>query len=140
MNIKDLFGGVSDEEMKKYAAEAEQKYGGTEEYKQSMERVKKIGKLGMIKVAMEQASITKALTKTLKEGKSAEGEEVQKLIQRHYESLRAFYEPNLEMYKGLAEMYVSDERFRSNYEKIAPGLAEFLKKGMLYYVEQQKKK
>jgi len=33
--------------------------------------------------------------------------EVQALVQRHYDALRFFYEPNPEMYQGLADMYVA---------------------------------
>jgi hypothetical protein len=30
------------------------------------------------------------------------------------------------MHVGLAEMYIADPRFTSTYEKIAPGLAQYL--------------
>ena len=32
-----------------------------------------------------------------------------------------------EAHKGLADGYVSDERFRAYYEKVAPGAAQFLR-------------
>ncbi|MEP7081568.1 MAG: TipAS antibiotic-recognition domain-containing protein [Chloroflexota bacterium] len=38
----------------------------------------------------------------------------------------AFYECSYEMHVGLAEMYVADPRFTATYEKIAPGLAQYL--------------
>jgi MerR family transcriptional regulator, thiopeptide resistance regulator len=40
---------------------------------------------------------------------------------------RWFYECNDEIHRGLTEMYVSDERFRSNYDTQVPGLAAFIR-------------
>jgi hypothetical protein len=40
---------------------------------------------------------------------------------------RWFYECTYEIHRGLTEMYVSDERFRSNYDATAPGLAAFIR-------------
>jgi len=139
MENNDLFGNISKEDLEKYAKEAEEKWGHTEAYKQSQERVKKLGMFGMIKVAREQAAITKDIGNAMKAGEKPESEKVQKIIARHYESLRTFYEPNLELYRGLANMYISDPRFAENYNKIAPGLAEYMSKAMLYFVETAKK-
>jgi hypothetical protein len=40
---------------------------------------------------------------------------------------RWFYECTYEIHVGLGEMYVVDPRFRATYEKVAPGLAEYLR-------------
>jgi MerR family transcriptional regulator, thiopeptide resistance regulator len=40
---------------------------------------------------------------------------------------RWFYECDYEIHRGLTEMYVSDERFRSNYDAQIPGLAAFIR-------------
>jgi hypothetical protein len=63
---------------------------------------------------------------------------VQALIAEHYNSLRTFYEPNLEMYAGLANMYVDDPRFRATFERYDKDLPEFMRDAMLAYVEKQK--
>ena len=122
--MNDLNGDLNLDnlDMDKLAAEAKDKWGDTEAFKQSEERVKKLGKFGMLKMAHESAKIMQGIVSRMNEGPKSE--EVQKLIGRHYESLRNFYEPNLEMYRGLANMYVNDERFRSTHDKIAPGLAK----------------
>ena len=56
--------------------------------------------------------------------------EVLALIVRHYEYLRYFYEPDLEMYRGLGQMYVDDPRFTAYYEKFVPGLAVFMREAI----------
>ena len=38
----------------------------------------------------------------------------------------AFYDCSYQMHVGLAEMYLADPRFTATYEKIAPGLAQYL--------------
>ena len=38
-----------------------------------------------------------------------------------------------EAHKGLAEMYVADERFKQYYEDAAPGMAEFLRDAIVVY-------
>ena len=65
----------------------------------------------------------------------AESPEIQKLIGRHYDNLRNFYDPNLEMYRGLADMYVADNRFTAYFEKYRKGLAEFMRDAMHVYCD-----
>ena len=37
-----------------------------------------------------------------------------------------FYPCSLEMHVGLGEMYVADDRFAENYDKLRPGLAQYV--------------
>jgi hypothetical protein len=74
----------------------------------------------------------------MKDGQSPKNPEVQKLFARKYEDLRAFYEPSLEIYEGLAKMYVEDPRFKKTYENIAIGLAVYMRDGILEYVKNNK--
>ena len=39
---------------------------------------------------------------------------------------RWFYDCGYDMHRGLAEMYVADERFAKHYEDVAPGLAQYV--------------
>ena len=57
-------------------------------------------------------------------------EEARKLVAMHGHWLRMFWPDGLytpEAHKGLADGYVTDERFRAYYEKVAPGAAQFLR-------------
>jgi hypothetical protein len=68
-------------------------------------------------------------------------EVVQKLVQRHYDALKFFYEPNLTLYKGLADMYVGyegDTRFRAYFEKYDKKLPEFMRDAIYAYCEKNK--
>ncbi|MCC7196981.1 MerR family transcriptional regulator [Candidatus Peregrinibacteria bacterium] len=140
MKDDELYGNFTKEEMEKYTEEARQKWGHTDAYKQSQERVKKMGKEGLKKVLEESGKLTQEIAAAMKAGEDPKSDKVQVLIARHYDGLRAFYEPNFEMYRGLAEMYVADPRFKANYEKVAVGLAEYLRDGMVYYADVQEGK
>ncbi len=39
---------------------------------------------------------------------------------------RNFYDCTYEIHRGLADMYLADPRFTATYEKIAPGLAQYI--------------
>lgn len=58
----------------------------------------------------------------------------QKACDLHRQWLCLFYPRYSKAYhQGLAEMYVADERFRANYDKIAPGCTEFLRDAINIY-------
>jgi DNA-binding transcriptional MerR regulator len=62
------------------------------------------------------------------------GELAQKACDLHRQWLCVFY-PNYskEYHKGLGEMYVTDERFCANYDKLAPGCTEFFRNAINIY-------
>ena len=62
------------------------------------------------------------------------GELAQKACSLHRQWLSVYYPKyNKEYHKGLAEMYVADERFAANYEKLATGCTEFLRDAINIY-------
>lgn len=60
---------------------------------------------------------------------------VQTEVDIHYQGICRFWTPNAVSYTGLGRMYVDDPRFRSTYEKVAPGLAEYQRDAMAVYAE-----
>ncbi len=138
MEDKELYGGFSMEEMERYTEEAKRRWGQTEAWKQSQERTAHWTKADYKRVAEEGVKFTKIVASHM--GEDPASAPVQTLIAQHYDALRTFYEPNLVMYRGLAEMYVQDPRFRAYYEKIAPGLAQFMRDAMVAYCDAQEKK
>ena len=62
------------------------------------------------------------------------GEMAQKACDIHRKWLIIFYPKySKEYHKGLGEMYVADERFRDNYDKLAPGCTEFFRDAINIY-------
>ena len=133
MNKKDIAKKLDKKEMKAYAKEAEERWGQTVAYKESQERVKKMNKSEMKKIQEYGEALTADIAKNMDKGFNSK--EVQTLIAKHYNALRKFYEPNPELYRGLANMYLDDPRFSAYYDKYEKGLANFMKDAMIYFVD-----
>ena len=59
---------------------------------------------------------------------ASDSEEAMAAAEAHRRHIsRWFYECDYEIHRGLTEMYISDERFRSNYDAQVPGLAAFIR-------------
>lgn len=136
MEDTELYGDFSEKEMNAYAKEAKEKWGDTDAWRQSQERTKNFTKADYARIQKAGEEWAARLATFL--GTDPKSEHVQVMIAEHYNGLRTFYEPNLELYRGLADMYVADERFKKNYEKHAVGLAEFLRAAMIHYIETHK--
>lgn len=121
----------------KYAQEAKERWGESDLYRQSQERVKKFSKTDWERIKEEGEKLMKEIVAAMSGGASSP--EVQKLIAKHYEGLRTFYEPNLVMYRGLGNMYYDDPRFSAYYEKFHKGLAKFMKEAIGVYCDRQER-
>ena len=137
MNDKQLYTSFDDAEQQKYAEEAKERWGHTDAYKQSAERVKKMTKEDMGRIKKENDDLMKEIAAAMPKGPKSK--EVQALIAQHYKNLANFYDPNPKIYRGLAEMYVADPRFTAYYEKYAKGLAISMKEAMIYYADTLEK-
>lgn len=110
-----------------YAAEAEQRWGGTDAYAASQQRVSRYGKDDWARLKAETADWGARLAALMATAAPADGVEAMELAEEHRQSIsRWFYECTYEIHTGLADMYVADERFTAHYEAIAPGLAGYL--------------
>lgn len=63
-------------------------------------------------------------------------DEVRALLIRWHEWIRNFYEPSMEVLRGLGAMYAKAPDFRKNFEKIDPELPDFLPKTINCYVDE----
>jgi DNA-binding transcriptional MerR regulator len=111
-----------------YAEEAEQRWGGTEAYRQSQRRVASYEKEDWQQLKAEEEEVRARLATALAAGLAPDSEEAMAAAEAHRQHIsRWFYECTYEIHRGLADMYVSDERFRSNYDATAPGLARYIR-------------
>ncbi len=62
---------------------------------------------------------------------------VQAEVDAQYRAMRRFWTPNRNAWKGIGQMYVDDERFKANYDKIAEGLAEYQRDAMALYADNR---
>ncbi|NBX49975.1 MerR family transcriptional regulator [bacterium] len=135
MHDEELYGGLTKEEKDLYEQEVKNRWGHTSAYMQSQERTKNWKKEDYARMKESMETFMQKLIKVMPSGSTSE--ETQKLIDEHYNSLRAFYDPTIEMYRGLANMYIEDPRFTAFYEKYAKGLATFMRDAMLKYCDDR---
>ncbi|MEU7927505.1 MerR family transcriptional regulator [Micromonospora sp. NPDC049107] len=120
----EVFGDFRPEE---YEAEAEQRWGGTDAYRESNRRASRYGKEDWLRIKAENEDWGRRIVALMASGAPADGPEAMDLAEEHRQIIsRWFYECSYEVQTGLADMYMADERFTAYYEKIAPGLAAYL--------------
>ncbi|PWR06239.1 MerR family transcriptional regulator [Micromonospora acroterricola] len=120
----EVFGDFNPEE---HEAEAEQRWGDTEAYRESNRRVSRYGKDDWLRIKAENEDWGRRMTEVLASGVPADSPEAMELAEEHRQIIsRWFYECSYEVHTGLADMYMADERFTRHYENTAPGLAAYL--------------
>lgn len=77
-----------------------------------------------------------ALVQALKQGLKADSDEVQKLIQEHYDWVNHFWTPTKETYLGLGKTYLDHSDFRSFFNKYHPDLVDYLVAAMSVFAER----
>ena len=65
--------------------------------------------------------------------------EVQAIVERWRRHLDYFWTPNLDQLQALANGYNDDPRFKANFDKMHPQLAEFMREAVKVYAANQKK-
>jgi len=120
---KELFGeGFSDE----YQAEAEERWGETEAWRQSQARTARYNKADWEGIKAEMDAVHAAFVAALRSGAPADGREAMDAAERARVLIHdRFYEISPAFHRNLADMYVTDPRFAKTYEDLAPGLAEY---------------
>ena|SRR5215212_9068063 len=120
-----------------HAEEAEQRWGETEAYKESNRRVSGYTKEDWQQLKAEEEEIRTRLAAAFEAGLAPDSDEAMAAVEAHRGHIsRWFYECNYEMHRGLTEMYVSDERFRSHYDQRVPGLVLYIKEAALANAER----
>lgn len=139
-SIKDeeLYNAFDDADVKQYQAEVKQRWGTTDAYRQSQQKVSKMTKQEMDELKRKTEQLTAAIAEAMDKGPGHV--EVQALIAKHYEGINFFYACDLVMYKNLAAMYVNDPRFKAYYEKFRIGLAHFMFEAMEWFVDHARAK
>ncbi|MEV0354683.1 MerR family transcriptional regulator [Nocardia sp. NPDC050697] len=96
--------------------------------------------MGADDIAAMQRELTAAMIRMAEHmaaGTPAGDPAVQAEIHAQYGWICRFWTPDREAYRCLGQMYVDDERFRVNYERIAAGLAEYQRDAMAVYADER---
>jgi MerR family transcriptional regulator, thiopeptide resistance regulator len=126
----EVFG--TDKVTGEWAAEAEQRWGETGAFARSQRRAAAYTKQDWLEIKAEADAITGELAAAMAAGTPAGEPGAMDLAERHRQHIgRWFYDCTYEMHRGLAEMYLADERFARHYDAVAPGLARYTRDAIL---------
>ena len=121
----DKFGG-------EWAEEAEQRWGDTDAYRESQRRFAAYTTDDWATMKAESDAALRAMRDLMQSGAAADSVEAIALAEEHREFLnRWFYDCGYQMHRGLAEMYIADERFTATFDVVAPGLAQYVHDAIL---------
>lgn len=135
MNEEELYDAFKDDDIKQYQEEAKMRWGNTDAYKQSQEKVKKMTKAQMEELKVSGIALIQNVVAVMDKGPNDPA--VHALIEKHYQGIRFFYDCSFTMYRNLGQMYVDDPRFTAYYEKFRPGLALFMRDAINAFCDSQ---
>jgi MerR family transcriptional regulator, thiopeptide resistance regulator len=136
MSEKGLFEGFSEEQQEEYAADAEKMYD-PETVRESNRKWKSYSATKKESILAEGNAIYTDMIAAMPRG--AASSEVQAIVERWRKHMDYFWTPNLDQLLALANGYHDDPRFKANFDKMHPQLAEFMREAVKVYVSNQKK-
>jgi len=136
MSNKAYFEGFSEEEQEKYALEAEQLYD-PETVGESNRKWKAYSAAKKEAIMAEGKAIYTDMIAAMPKG--ADSKEVQGIVERWRKHMDYFWTPKLDQLLALVNGYNDDPRFKANFDKMHPQLAEFMREAVKIYVANSKK-
>lgn len=110
-----------------YAAEAKERWGHTDAYKESQKRLAGYSKEDIAKAQSAMQEATDVVLAAMKAGLPAESQEAMAGAEAHRRSISDYwYDCSYEIHTGLATMYLADPRFTAHYEAQQAGLAKYI--------------
>ena len=111
----------------KYEAEAKERWGHTAAWRESQRRAAAYSKEDWVEIKAQADANLVAFAEAMTAGEPATSATARQLAEEHRGHIsRWFYECSPAMHARLAELYISDPRFAAHYDKVAPGLAQYV--------------
>ena len=128
MERGDMFEVFGDFDPAEYEDEAKERWGETEACEESARRARRYTKDDWARFKAESDAVNGALATLMDEGVPPEDPQTMDAAERHRLLIDAWFYPcSHEMHGELGRMYVADARFTATYERIRPGMAEYLR-------------
>src|SRR5690606_38975680 len=110
-----------------WAAEARERWGGTPQWAQYAERAAQRGPEDYRKIVADLDALHADLAAAVRARTSPEGADAQALAERHRAAVSAYFDCTHAMHVCLGRTYATDPGYRSFYDGVAPGLADWLR-------------
>jgi DNA-binding transcriptional MerR regulator len=124
-----LFSAFKDFKPEDYEADAEQRWGHTDAYKESKARTARYREDDWKVIKAESGATLQRLADELAKGTPPDAPAAMDAAEAHRQHIeRWFYSCPPIMHRGLGQLYVNDARFTANIDKIRPGLSAYAEK------------
>lgn len=132
---KKGFERHSDDQQKQYEREARLQYNPNM-VNESIKLWNSYSKDEQDAIMEEGSQIYIDLADMMTASKGAKDSEVQAILDRWQSHLRYFYEPSLDILRGLGQLYNSSPDFMANFQKIHADLPAYLETVIDHYVDE----
>ncbi len=124
---ENIMNAFDNSEFEKYKAEAQEKWGKPEAYKELAEKTKNYTKQKWNDLTAGMDQIMAEFALCMKNGEAPESAPAQDLVRQLQDHITLnFYNCTNQILAGLGQMYVADERFQNNIDRHADGTAAFI--------------
>ncbi len=124
---EERFEVFGEHDPERYEAEVQERWGDTDAYAQSKRRAAAYTKEDWVRIKAEGEDLVRRMADALRSGVAPDSPPAMDLAEEHRQQITGtFYDCPPEMHAALGRMYVEDERFTATYEKVAPGLAQWV--------------
>jgi DNA-binding transcriptional MerR regulator len=129
---EEMFEVFGEHDPNQYEEEVQQRWGDTEAYRQSQRRVGSYSKEDWLRLKAEAAAVEQRLLASMRASEPADGTAAMDAAEAHRQHINQwFYDCGYDIHRGLAQMYLADERFTAHYEDQAAGLAQYVHDAIL---------
>lgn len=126
-----MFEGLEEFDPKRYEAEVERRWGGSDVYEESKRRTSRYGKADWARIRKEGDAVVARLAELMARGARADGAAAMDLAEEHRRHIdRWFYPCSVGMHRELAAASTSDPRFEAYSEKHGAGLAGYVQEAI----------
>jgi DNA-binding transcriptional MerR regulator len=136
MTKKQLFEGFSEQQQAEYETEAALKYDPAT-VKASAQKWKNYTAAEKQRIGEEGNAVYAEMVSAMADGPASP--RAQAGVERWRRHMEYFWSPNDQQLLGLVEGYNSDPRFKANFDRVDPGLAEFMRAAVKIYVSKRAK-
>ena len=135
---ENVMTAFDNSEFEKYKAEAQERWGNTDAYKEHAEKTKNYGMDKWSSLASDMDIIFREFSICMKNGFESGSEESQSLVKKLQNYITEnYYNCTKEILSGLGQMYVADERFKNNIDKHADGTAAYVCEAISHYSKKE---
>jgi len=114
-----------------YNNEVKERWSNTEAYAEFNDKTKAYSKERFADINMGLEYIFRDFAELMKSGAEPDSVDAQTLVKKLQDYITEnYYTCTTDILKGLGQMYLADERFKSNIDKYAVGTAEFVSKAI----------